>query len=279
MNKPKNTKGAKRPAKPDASCPECGYKRVYKSNCKRGKEQKRTDDETQKVVADKPRKTRRPFNPQQALSGAALETRDGRRATDFAARAHTRDTDTYPYEATVAGFRRTYTHTGCFYADGRESPLDLFMVDETVVESSAQETATSNAVDPLAKVVAALLRPTAEAMHAGGIQSLSMCDGKFVVQLESGQVYEGVNSVRNCDTPSHSAVTSDISVTSDRPAWQTRVIEEKAALDQKIKKLEGFVTGSSEYVMLTDVEQIPLLRQLVVMRTYSKTLRDRIAAW
>lgn len=288
MSEPKNTTGASRPTKPDASCPECGYKRAHKINCKTGNERarKRTD-ETQKVVSseatpeppstnqapDKPHATRRPFNLQQALNGVALMTRDGRRASDFAVRASRYRAETFPFVAKVEGRLRWYTRAGRYSTLSEESPLDLFMADETVVESPAQETAASTAVDPLAKVVAALLRPTAEAMHAGGIKSLSMRDGKFVVQLESGQVYEGVTPERKCDTPSHSAGTSD------KTADQTCVIEGKAALDQKIVNLDKFVSGAPDYAALSHVEQIRLHRQLAVMKTYSTILWDRIAAW
>ena len=47
-------------------------------------------------------------------------------------------------------------------------------------------------ITALMQALAATLRPTAEAMRTGGIKNLSMSDGKFIIQLENGHVFEGV---------------------------------------------------------------------------------------
>ena len=46
-------------------------------------------------------------------------------------------------------------------------------------------------IDPLMRALTALLQPTAQAMMSGGIKNLSVSDGKFVIQLENGHVFDG----------------------------------------------------------------------------------------
>jgi hypothetical protein len=58
-----------------------------------------------------------------------------------------------------------------------------------------------------------------------------------------------------------------------RPAYQSRVIEEKAALDEKIKKLRKFV-GSPAWESATD--KVLLIDQVAAMDSYSAILGKRI---
>lgn len=46
-------------------------------------------------------------------------------------------------------------------------------------------------ITALMRALSAMLQPTAEAMRSGGIKNLSMSDGKFVIQLENGHVFDG----------------------------------------------------------------------------------------
>lgn len=59
-------------------------------------------------------------------------------------------------------------------------------------------------------------------------------------------------------------------------AYQTRVVEEKAALDEKIEKLKAFM-GTGRFCALDDAEQELMDRQLGAMQEYSGILSDRIA--
>jgi len=62
--------------------------------------------------------------------------------------------------------------------------------------------------------------------------------------------------------------------------YQQRVVEEKAALDEKLNKLAKFViNGGDAFKMLFIAEQVRLNKQMVVMEIYSEILRDRIAAF
>lgn len=61
-------------------------------------------------------------------------------------------------------------------------------------------------------------------------------------------------------------------------AYQQRVVEEKEALDEKIKKLDVFV-GTERFCALPLAEQIRMAAQLEVMREYSQILGERIAAF
>jgi len=59
--------------------------------------------------------------------------------------------------------------------------------------------------------------------------------------------------------------------------FQQRVVDEKAALDDKIGKLEAFTTSATPYRDLPVDEQKRLTRQRVVMQEYSNILGERIA--
>ena len=61
-------------------------------------------------------------------------------------------------------------------------------------------------------------------------------------------------------------------------AYQQRVVEEKEALDEKIKKLDVFV-GTERFCALPIAEQVRMTAQLEVMREYSQILGERIAAF
>jgi uncharacterized protein len=60
--------------------------------------------------------------------------------------------------------------------------------------------------------------------------------------------------------------------------WQSRVIEEKKALDDKITKLQVFIGGDT-FVNLEDDQADLLTQQLHVMTEYSVILGKRIAAF
>jgi hypothetical protein len=62
------------------------------------------------------------------------------------------------------------------------------------------------------------------------------------------------------------------------PPYQQRVLDEKAALDEKIDKLDIFRAGAIFPTLPTD-EQNRLNLQLSFMRSYSGVLTDRINAW
>lgn len=59
---------------------------------------------------------------------------------------------------------------------------------------------------------------------------------------------------------------------------QQRVVDEKRELDERREKLEAFYS-TQIFHGLPESEQTLLLRQGVVMRTYSEILGERIAAF
>lgn len=59
---------------------------------------------------------------------------------------------------------------------------------------------------------------------------------------------------------------------------QQRVVEEKAALDEKIEKLQAFI-GSEQFAQVDRREQSRLSHQHSIMADYSAILHSRIAAW
>lgn len=61
-------------------------------------------------------------------------------------------------------------------------------------------------------------------------------------------------------------------------AFQTRVIEEKAELDEKIEKLQAFF-GTDIYPTLDTAEQMRLQMQHHLMTGYSLVLQQRIEAF
>lgn len=61
-------------------------------------------------------------------------------------------------------------------------------------------------------------------------------------------------------------------------AYQTRVIEEKKELDDKISRLQPFINGE-RFMSLSVEEQHRMLRQFVLMEKYSAVLGERIAAF
>jgi hypothetical protein len=63
-----------------------------------------------------------------------------------------------------------------------------------------------------------------------------------------------------------------------RPEYQTRVIEEKQALDGKLAALEKFIAGS-EFAKLDPMERERLKAQFRAMRWYSEILYDRIESF
>lgn len=63
-----------------------------------------------------------------------------------------------------------------------------------------------------------------------------------------------------------------------RPAYQQRVMEEKADLDGKLARLNRFI-GHGTYRALTPREQHLLHQQAWAMRSYQAALRDRIEMW
>lgn len=61
-------------------------------------------------------------------------------------------------------------------------------------------------------------------------------------------------------------------------AYQTRVVEEKAALDEKIEKLKAFLV-TERFCALDEAEQERMNLQLAVMLEYSGILAGRIACF
>jgi hypothetical protein len=62
----------------------------------------------------------------------------------------------------------------------------------------------------------------------------------------------------------------------ERPAYQTRVIDEKAALDGNISKLAEFINGNEQFTKLELRDQKLLRKQLDAMGVYSDILGTRI---
>lgn len=58
---------------------------------------------------------------------------------------------------------------------------------------------------------------------------------------------------------------------------QQRVIDEKAARDGEITRLNAFIGGNAMFATLPEAEQARLRRQLDVMRELSVILGERIA--
>lgn len=63
----------------------------------------------------------------------------------------------------------------------------------------------------------------------------------------------------------------------ERPAYQVRVIEEKAELDAKIEKLEAFI--DKLHPSVSEAEERRLRAQASAMTLYSWILLERIAAF
>jgi hypothetical protein len=63
--------------------------------------------------------------------------------------------------------------------------------------------------------------------------------------------------------------------------YQSRVLEEKVALDDKIEKITSFLTltDSDPAYRVPDAERSRLQRQLEAMSEYSAILAERIAAF
>lgn len=61
--------------------------------------------------------------------------------------------------------------------------------------------------------------------------------------------------------------------------WQTRVIQEKTDLDEKIKKLEAFMETEEFSDEVDEEEQERLTRQGAIMQDLSLVLDERIAAF
>lgn len=57
---------------------------------------------------------------------------------------------------------------------------------------------------------------------------------------------------------------------------QQRVVDEKAELDEKIKKLETFLMRDV-FCTLPEIEQSLLCTQAAIMRSYSAVLKERIS--
>jgi hypothetical protein len=73
-------------------------------------------------------------------------------------------------------------------------------------------------------------------------------------------------------------VTGANKAPSRKPNHQDRVRDEKAALDDKIQKLDAFI-GKDYFLNLKKEAQDLMLKQLEVMKQYSEILGDRIKMW
>lgn len=74
-----------------------------------------------------------------------------------------------------------------------------------------------------------------------------------------------------------SAFESGYSLIPPAPTHQQRVMDEKAARDGEISRLDAFITASPIFATLPTDEQARLRRQLDVMRELSVILGERIA--
>lgn len=64
--------------------------------------------------------------------------------------------------------------------------------------------------------------------------------------------------------------------TAANPDYQTRVIEERAALDEKLEKLDAFV-ASDAFHDLQEADRVDLMDQRTAMYSYAAILSRRIA--
>ena len=62
-------------------------------------------------------------------------------------------------------------------------------------------------------------------------------------------------------------------------AHQQRVVDEKTELDEKLEKLNSFITSSPIFGELPTAEKNRLERQKVYMLLYSHVLQERIEAF
>jgi hypothetical protein len=65
--------------------------------------------------------------------------------------------------------------------------------------------------------------------------------------------------------------------TNERPAYQTRVLEEKRELDEKISKLDAFL--SKDETELVGVGAELMRRQSAAMKVYSGILEERLVSF
>jgi hypothetical protein len=64
----------------------------------------------------------------------------------------------------------------------------------------------------------------------------------------------------------------------ERPAYQQRVLDEKAELDGRLHRLRAFFETES-FPKLDLLEQDRMRRQAAAMSAYQSILRERIEAW
>lgn len=68
----------------------------------------------------------------------------------------------------------------------------------------------------------------------------------------------------------------DVTLKSETPAYQLRVIEEKAQLDEKLSKLKTFIDGNPTFNTMEVTDRHLLVQQVHVMEQYSSVLAQRI---
>ena len=104
--------------------------------------------------------------------------------------------------------------------------------------------------------------------------AMTVKSGDWIIKGVKGEFYP-------CK-PDIFAATYDATPTvpgTDLPPHQQRVIDEKAARDGEISRLDAFIHSSSIFATLSADEQARLRRQLDVMRELSVILGERIAAF
>lgn len=98
----------------------------------------------------------------------------------------------------------------------------------------------------------------------------------MAIKNVDGTVSTWVPSVNDC-LATDWGIVGDAASASDHPPHQQRVLDEKAARDGEISRLDAFVNANPVFAGLPADEQARLRRQLDVMRELSVILGERIA--
>lgn len=108
-------------------------------------------------------------------------------------------------------------------------------------------------------------------------------DGYLVEYMDGGKAndsrHAGYISWSPKDVFERSYKPVPVPAASTVPPHQQRVIDEKAARDGEIQRLDAFINASPIFATLPADEQARLRRQLDVMRELSVILGERIAAF
>lgn len=100
----------------------------------------------------------------------------------------------------------------------------------------------------------------------------------MAIKNVDGTVSTWVPSVNDC-LATDWGVVGDAALASSLPPHQQRVLDEKAARDGEISRLDAFINAGPIFATLPTDEQARLRSQLDVMRELSVILGERIAAF